>query len=102
LSEEELSNLNLLVSQYLDFAELQARKRKSMYMKYWAKKLDDFLEVNDEDILKDAGRISAELGKKLAEEQFEKYKAKQRRLEATQPTSDFDKAVKRIEKPGEE
>jgi hypothetical protein len=102
LSEEELSNLNLLVSQYLDFAELQARKRKSMFMTDWVKKLDDFLEVNDEDILKDAGRISAELGKELAEEQFEKYKAKQRRLEATQPTSDFDKAVKKIEKPGEE
>ena len=47
LNEEELSTLNLIVSQYLDFAELQARGRKPMYMAHWKAKLDAFLALNE-------------------------------------------------------
>jgi len=76
LTNDELEVLNLLVSQYLDFAELQARARKPMYMKDWAAKLNDFLKVNDRDILKDAGRISRSMAEELATAEFEKYQSR--------------------------
>ena len=58
LNKEEISTLELLVNQYLDFAELQARQHKIMYMGNWKAKLDAFLDLNDQDILSNAGRIS--------------------------------------------
>lgn len=64
LDAEEDSTLELLVGQYLDFAELQARRRKIMYMKDWIEKLHSFLELNDQEILLHAGTISAELAKR--------------------------------------
>jgi hypothetical protein len=73
LAAQELELLNLIVSQYLDFAELQARSKKVMYMRDWAKKLDDFLRVNDRDVLRDAGKISAKMAEELAYKEYEKY-----------------------------
>ena len=73
LSEEELKMLNLLVSQYLDFAELQARSHKAMSMADWARKLDGFIQLNERELLKGAGKISAELAKELAEAVFDRY-----------------------------
>ena len=96
LSEEELSALNLIVSQYLDFAELQARGRKPMYMADWKSKLDAFLTVNDQDILTDAGRVSAQLAKELSESEFEKYQNQQRKIEADTANEELNRTVKRI------
>ena len=96
LNEPELSILNLIVSQYLDFAELQGRARKPMYMADWKAKLDAFLTLNDRDILTDAGRVSAQLAKELADAEFEKYQARQRQIEADTTDEELDKAVKRI------
>jgi len=96
LSEEELSTLNLVVSQYLDFAELQARGRKPMYMADWKAKLDAFLTLNDQDILTDAGRVSAQLAKELAESEFEKYQTRQRQIEADTANEELNRTVKRI------
>jgi len=96
LNEQELSTLNLIVSQYLDFAELQARARKPMYMANWKAKLDAFLTLNDRDILTDAGRVSAQMAKELADGEFEKYEARQRQIEADTTDEELDKAVKRI------
>lgn len=76
LSNDELEVLNLLVSQYLDFAELQARAKKPMYMRDWAAKLHDFLKLNDREILQDAGRISRNMAEELATKEFEKYQAR--------------------------
>jgi hypothetical protein len=73
LSEEELKDLNLIVDQYLSFAELQARARKPMYMKDWIKKLNDFLTLNEKEILEHSGKISDQMAKELAETEFEKY-----------------------------
>ena len=67
--------LNLLVSQYLDFAGLQAFSQRPMYMKDWAAKLNGFLKVNDRAILEDAGRISHQLAEELASKEFERYQA---------------------------
>ncbi len=96
LNEEELSTLNLIVSQYLDFAELQARGRKPMYMADWKAKLDVFLTLNDQDILTDAGRASAQLAKDLAESEFEKYQTRQRQIEADTANEELNRTVKRI------
>ena len=96
LKAEELSALNNLVEQYLVFAEGQAMRRVKMYMKGWEEKLDGFLSLNDRDILEDAGRISHDLVKKLAETQYDKYNKK--RIEwMDKQDSDFDKTVEMIE-----
>lgn len=97
LGEVELRTLNLLVDQYLSFAELQAQHRKAMTMKDWARKLDDFLRLNERDILSDAGRISHELALEKARGEFEKYDAERRRLEVADGTA-FDRAVEGIRK----
>ncbi len=77
LTQDELTELNLIVDQYLSFAELQARKRKPMYMADWEKKLHDFLTLNEKQILLDAGKISHHLAVELAEKEFEKFEKKQ-------------------------
>ncbi len=97
LDEQELKTLNLLVDQYLSFAELQAQQRKTMTMKDWARKLDDFLKLNDRDILTDAGRISRDLALEKAAKEFETYEAERRHREALD-SSDFDRVVERIKK----
>ncbi len=73
LSEPELSQLNLLVEQFLAFAENQARQKKEMYMSDWIKKLNDILTINENEILEHAGKISHELALEIAETEYEKY-----------------------------
>jgi len=73
LNEQELLILNNLVEQYLVFAEGQAMQRTPMYMKDWIEKLYGFLQINNKDILKDAGKISHELARELAEKEYDKY-----------------------------
>jgi hypothetical protein len=97
LNENELKQLNLIVDQYLSFAELQAQQRKPMHMSDWVRKLHEFLTLNDREILKDTGKISHDLAKELAEKQFNAFEKKRRKLEAQKPTSDFDKTINRIE-----
>lgn len=90
LKKDELDKLNKIVSMYLDYAEMQARNRKIMYMKDWIEKLNKFLEFNEKGILEDAGKITHELAKEFAENEFEKYRKKtDRKIE-----SDFDRLVK--------
>ncbi|MDN7025677.1 virulence RhuM family protein [Methanoculleus sp. FWC-SCC1] len=96
LTQEELSNLNLIVNQYLDFAEFQARQRREMRMEDWIRKLDGFLQLNDRSILENAGKISAEKARQKALKEFEHYEAQRRIREATEPTSDFDLMVENI------
>ena len=73
LNEEELSALNNLVEQYLIFAQGQAMRRIPMYMRDWVSKLNGFLKLNDREILENAGRISHELAKELAEKEYDEY-----------------------------
>jgi len=71
LTKEELSELNHIVSMYLDYAELQARKHRLMKMQNWVEKLDAFLLFNDYEVLKDAGKVSTEVAKALAEGEYQ-------------------------------
>ncbi len=89
LTRSELKDLNQFVSMYLDYAERQARRHIPMTMEDWAKKLDVFLQFNEEEVLHDKGRVSAEIAKSFAESEFEKYRVIQDRLFE----SDFDKLL---------
>ena len=96
LSEDELLALNNLVEQYLIFAQGQAMRRVPMYMKDWIKKLDAFLSINDRKILQNAGKISHEMAKQAADDEYEKFN-KLRIFDTQNSLSDFDKAIKQIE-----
>lgn len=74
LTEDEIDTLNRIVSFYLDFAELQAKSHKPMYMKDWISKLDDFLKMSDRELLTHAGTISAEVAKQKADLEYDKFK----------------------------
>ena len=74
LTEEELSILNRLVSAYLEFAELQAIRRKPMYMKDWITKLDDFIRMSDSEILTRAGTVKHVEAEQKVMLEYEKYK----------------------------
>ncbi|MDD5095361.1 MAG: virulence RhuM family protein [Dehalococcoidia bacterium] len=102
LKAEELDALNRIVTAYLEFAELQARNRRPMYMRDWITKLDDFLRLSDQEILTHAGKVSHEVALKKAEEQYEEFHAKQL-AEPTEVEKHFLDAVKKIEQlnPGE-
>lgn len=89
LSQNELTDLNQIVSMYLDYAERQAKRHIPMTMEDWAKCLDVFLQFNEEEILRDSGKVSAEVAKSFAESEFEKYRVIQDKLFE----SDFDKLV---------
>ncbi|MEG1009251.1 MAG: virulence RhuM family protein [Clostridia bacterium] len=86
LNKEELDNLNRIVTMYLDYAEMQAKKLNIMTMHDWVERLDIFLKFNDKDILNNSGKITAEFAKKYAEEEYNKYVIEQDKLYI----SDFD------------
>jgi hypothetical protein len=92
LTEGELKQLNLIVSMYLDFAELQATNGRLMKMGAWIVKLDEFLKLSERQLLANAGNISAEEAAQKAGEEFEKY----RKERDKNRISDFDKAVKKL------
>ena len=96
LDKKEIKLLNRIVTMYLDYAEHQAEKGIPMTMKDWSEKLNAFLKFNEEEILKDAGKVTVEIAKAFAESEFEKYRPIQDQLYE----SDFDKEVKKYLKKG--
>ena len=94
LNEQELSDLNLLVTAYLDFAELQARRRNPMYMKNWLDTLDIFLKASNSEVLNHAGRISHEQALKKAIKEYDKYKQLHIN-DKTQVEKDFEDLLKK-------
>ena len=95
LTYEELDVLNRIVSMYLDFAELQALNRKPMYMRDWIDKLDDFLKLNERDILRHAGKISHNEALAKAHAEYEHYR--QAHLNDPSPVEQqFAAAVERL------
>jgi hypothetical protein len=92
LGARELDQLNRIVNQYLEYAELQALQRKPMRMADWRKKLDDFLVFNERDILDHSGTVSHEEAERHARGEFERYRQQQ---DAAEP-DELDEAVKRL------
>lgn len=95
MQEKEIKELERIVTMYLDFAELQAERQIPMKMEDWAKRLDAFLQFNEYNILKDAGKISHDVAMKLAEKEYEKFRV----IQDQNFVSDFEQEVKKISKP---
>lgn len=93
LSKEELEQLELIVSAFLDLAEARAKRNIPMTMEDWATRIDKYLLSDDRDILKDAGKISHEIACDKALTEFEKYRVKQDKLYK----SDFDLLMEETE-----
>ena len=89
LSEEELKELNNLVSMYLDFAERQVKLGHIISMQEWKDKLEMFLNLNEYNILKDNGKIKREIADKLALDEYEKYRV----VQDQKYISDFDELI---------
>jgi hypothetical protein len=89
-----------MVTAYLEFAELQAVRRKPMYMKDWTAKLDDFLRLSEYDILNHVGKVSREDAERMALAEFEKYR-QQTKNEPSEVEKHFlksiDEAAKQVE-----
>lgn len=97
LNQEELKALNLMVSAYLDFAELQAMNRKQMLMANWIAKLDDFIRMTDREILTHAGKVSHDTAKLKAEYEFDQYRKLQDSL--PQPVDlHFDEVLNEVKR----
>lgn len=94
LTEKELNQLNLIVSLYLDFAELQASNERPMKMAEWIAKLDQFLTLSEKELLHNTGKVSSEEATRKAIDEFEKYRSER----IKNHISDFDKAIKELEK----
>ena len=93
LEKEEMTELNEIVSMYLDYATRQARRRIPMTMEDWKSKLDAFLRFNDAEVLQNKGKVTAAIAKEFAESEFEKYRVIQDNLYQ----SDFDKLINSME-----
>ena len=93
LTENEMAQLQRLVSAYLDVAEDMALRQIPMTMQDWETRLNKFIEATDREILQDAGKVTAEIAKAHAESEFEKYRIVQDRLFE----SDFDRMIKQLE-----
>lgn len=94
LTEPEIRQLNLIVSLYLDFAELQATNGRPMKMADWIKKLDDFLKLSEKKLLNNHGKVSAKAAETKANAEYEKYRKEQEKNNL----SDFDREVKKLQK----
>lgn len=89
LGKDEIKDLGLIISAFLDMAESRAKRHIPMTMQDWAEQIDKFLELDERDILQNAGSISREIANNKALSEFEKYRVMQDRLYK----SDFDKMI---------
>jgi len=97
LNKDELDILNLIVTMYLDYAELQAKNHQQMFAKDWREKLDAFLQFNSQEILTNAGTVRKEIADELAIENYERYNSVRLTQESTKE-NDFDRVIKKLKK----
>ena len=98
LTEDELTELGLLVEQYLAFAEAQARRHTPMYMRDWIAKLDDILKLNDRELLTNAGQISHRLAEEIAEKQLNTFRENLRIQERAESLKELEADMREAEK----
>lgn len=104
LTQAELEELNQIVVMYLDYAELQAKRRKTIRMREWEEKLDTFLTFNEKDLLNHAGKISAQVAEKLSFERYSEFnqkRLKEERLRADEEDIALLEAIREKAKPSE-
>jgi hypothetical protein len=102
LKGNEIEQLNRVVTMYLDYAEEQAQRRKTMTMGQWAEKLDAFLEFNERNILTHAGKIQMAVAQALVMERYEEFDAKRHQDEAkiadAQDMKEIEQLMEQLEK----
>lgn len=98
LAENEVTELNRIVTMWLDFAEDQATRRKQVFMQDWANKLDDFLKFNDRAVLNNAGSVSKKQADAKAGAEFEKFAETRRALKEKQAEADYFKQLENLAK----
>ncbi|MEX0660739.1 MAG: virulence RhuM family protein [Balneolaceae bacterium] len=96
LEKDEISELNRIVSMYLDYAENQAKRQIPMKMRDWIERLDAFLTFNDYEVLDNPGKISSKVAKELAAKEYSTFRV----IQDQEFESDFDKEVKKMIKKG--
>lgn len=101
LNEEEIRQLNRIITMYLDYAEVQAERKKPIYMSEWREKLDAFLRFNEREILTDPGRVSMEVAIQLALDEYRKFSGQRLSEEASRQDDEFDAVVRQIEQEPE-
>lgn len=84
LTETEITEMNRIVTMFLDYAEDQAKRRKQVFLADWQAKLDDFLRFHERNVLPDAGHVSREQADKIADAEYEKFAAHRRALAETE------------------
>jgi hypothetical protein len=97
LSRSELEELDRIVVMYLDFAEDQARRRRTVTMAEWAERLDSFLTFNERELLTHAGQVSAEVARQLAHERYETFDAARRRQELVVADAEDQRAIEELQ-----
>jgi hypothetical protein len=98
LNNEEIDELNRIVTMYLDFAEDQAKRRKSVTMEQWADKLDSFLSFNERDVLTHAGKLQMKVAQKLAAERYDTFDLKRKEAEAIAADADDIETLENLAK----
>ena len=102
LKEEEIEELNRIVSMWLDYAEDQAKRRKQVFMKDWEMKLDEFLRFNERLVLPNAGKVSKQEAEKHAESEYEEFEKRRREYKESIGEAEYIKqleaAAKRLPK----
>ncbi len=96
LGQDEIEQLNRIVTMYLDYAEDQAKRRKPLHMRDWREKLDAFLKFNEREILQNAGKVSMEVAQKLALDEYQKFSERRLSEEAAQADA-LDEEARRLE-----
>ena len=106
LQQNEIDELNHIVTMYLDYAEAQAKRRKTITMDQWAEKLDAFLEFNEHDLLTHAGKVKMKVAKQLAFDRYEEFDAGRKKAAAIEADAEdiheIEELAKRLENKGGE
>jgi len=97
LGEEEIEELNRVVTMFLDFAEDQARRRKQIFMRDWRSRMDDFLKLNERDILKDAGTVSHDEAERHALQQYRRFEDRRRAELEAEAETELSDSIRELE-----
>lgn len=101
LNEDEIRQLNRIVTMYLDYAETQAERRQLLYMRDWREKLDAFLRFNEHEVLENAGRVSMEVAQRLALDAYDTFNQKRLADEAVREDEEnFEQLAHEVEEQG--
>ncbi len=98
LNADEIKDLNEIVTMYLDYAERQARQRKTVTMEQWADKLDAFLEFNEQKLLTHAGKVKTDVARRIAVGRYGEFDNKRKKAEARAADEEDLKQLEEIEK----